>query len=107
VVVLGETGQNFGAGMSGGYAFVWDVKNNFASHCNPEMIDLEPVTATDRPLLISLLEKHAQYTGSSVAQYILQDFENALSRFVKVFPKDLKKALEQKEVLQANVPQLH
>lgn len=95
VVILGETGRNFGAGMSGGFAYVWDVKRNFTANCNLEMIDLEAVAESDKSLLISLLEKHVQYTGSTVAQYILNDFENALPGFVKVFPKDLKRVLEQ------------
>jgi glutamate synthase (NADPH/NADH) large chain len=95
VVILGATGRNFGAGMSGGFAFVWDVQSEFTHQCNLEMIDLDPVAQEDKALLHNLLQQHFAYTGSSIAQYILSDFEQACNRFVKVFPKELKKVMAQ------------
>ena len=97
VVILGKTGRNFGAGMSGGIAYIWDVQKNFKDQCNPEMIDLDPMSVDDASLLADLLEQHHQNTGSTVARFILDDFENQLENFVKVFPKDYKKVLQQKE----------
>lgn len=97
VVVLGETGRNFGAGMSGGVAFVYNASGSFASRCNTEMIDLDPVQAEDAPVLHDLITRHYAYTGSTVARFILDDFENQLGQFVKVFPKDYKKVLHARE----------
>lgn len=93
-VILGETGRNFGAGMSGGIAFVYDVKNNFANQCNPEMIDLDPLGEEDAAQLHDLITKHHAYTNSTVAKFILSDWENQLRHFVKVFPKEYKAALK-------------
>ncbi len=93
-VILGETGRNFGAGMSGGIAFVYDVKGTFAGQCNPEMIDLDPVGETDAAQLHDLITKHHAYTNSTVAKFILSDWENQLRHFVKVFPKEYKAALK-------------
>lgn len=93
-VILGETGRNFGAGMSGGIAFVYDVKGNFAAQCNPEMIDLDPVAEEDAAQLHDLITKHHAYTNSTVAKFILSDWENQLRHFVKVFPKEYKAALK-------------
>ncbi|WP_295126314.1 glutamate synthase large subunit [uncultured Chitinophaga sp.] len=93
-VILGETGRNFGAGMSGGIAFVYDLKGQFASRCNKEMIDLDPLDEADAAMLQDLLTKHHAYTNSTVAKFILKDLENQLSHFVKVFPKEYKAALK-------------
>ncbi|TAL48093.1 MAG: glutamate synthase subunit alpha, partial [Chitinophagaceae bacterium] len=98
VVILGETGRNFAAGMSGGLAYVYDVKGRFANRCNKEMVDLEPVNEEDAQLLKDMIAKHYAYTASTVARFVLDDFENQLKNFVKVFPKDYKKALVQKKV---------
>src|SRR5688572_13672905 len=95
VVVLGDTGRNFAAGMSGGIAYVYDVKGNFASKCNIEMVDLDPVSNDDVPELRSLIEDHFKYTGSTVAKFIIGDLDNQLKNFVKVFPKDYKKVLKE------------
>ena len=97
-VILGETGRNFAAGMSGGIAYVYDVQNKFASMCNMEMIDLDPLNDEDAQELHKMVEKHSQYTGSSVAQFVLSDFENQLKNFIKVFPKDYKKALKERKI---------
>jgi glutamate synthase (NADPH/NADH) large chain len=95
VVVLGDTGRNFAAGMSGGIAYVYDVKGSFPTLCNKEMVDLDPVGEEDLAELKSMIEKHLNFTNSSVARFVLDDFENQLKNFIKVFPKDYKKALEE------------
>jgi glutamate synthase (NADPH/NADH) large chain len=97
-VILGATGLNFAAGMSGGVAYVYDVQNRFQSLCNSEMVDLDPLDCDDSNALHQLIQKHFEYTGSTVAQFILKDFDNQLKNFIKVFPKDFKKALQQKKV---------
>jgi glutamate synthase (NADPH/NADH) large chain len=94
VVVLGDTGRNFAAGMSGGLAYVYDVKNKFADTCNQEMVDLDPISEEDAELLLQMITKHYNFTESTVAKFILDDFENQLKNFIKVFPKDYKKALQ-------------
>jgi glutamate synthase (NADPH/NADH) large chain len=96
VVVLGATGRNFAAGMSGGIAFIYDVKGQFASVCNTEMVDLDPLDAEDAQALNDMITRHYAYTGSTVARFVLDDFENQLKNFIKVFPKDYKKALQDK-----------
>ncbi len=96
VVILGDAGRNFAAGMSGGIAYVYDVKGKFADNCNLEMVDLDPVDNDDAVVLKQMIQKHFDTTGSSVAKFVLDDFENQLKNFVKVFPKDYKKALQQK-----------
>lgn len=93
VVVLGRTGRNFAAGMSGGIAYVYDLENNFTRNCNTEMVDLDPCNEDDKQLLLAILQQHQQYTGSTVAGFIANDIDNQLSFFVKVFPKDYKKVL--------------
>jgi glutamate synthase (NADPH/NADH) large chain len=93
VVVMGDTGRNFAAGMSGGIAYVFDVKGTFASLCNTEMVDLDEVTPSDSAELKSMIELHSHYTNSSVAQFILSDFDNQLKHFIKVFPRDYKRVL--------------
>ncbi len=97
-VILGETGRNFAAGMSGGIAYVYDVKGVFPGNCNKEMVDLDPVEDESATELRDMITEHYQYTGSTVAKFILDDFENQLKHFIKVFPKDFKKALETKGV---------
>jgi glutamate synthase (NADPH/NADH) large chain len=93
VVVLGDTGRNFAAGMSGGIAYIYDVKGGFPTLCNKEMVDLDPVAQEDVAELKEMIENHFKYTNSSVASFVLDDFENQLKNFIKVFPKDYKKAL--------------
>jgi glutamate synthase (NADPH/NADH) large chain len=92
-VILGETGRNFAAGMSGGIAYVYDVNGNFPGNCNKEMVDLDPVDDAGAQELKHMIMEHYRYTGSSVAKFILDDFENQLKHFVKVFPRDYKKVL--------------
>jgi len=96
VVVLGSTGRNFAAGMSGGIAYIYDVNGTFAGNCNTEMVDLDRCTEDDKAILTDLLGKHAATTGSTIARFILDDVENQLRHFVKVFPRDYKRVLEEK-----------
>ncbi|MFL9483366.1 glutamate synthase large subunit [Chitinophagaceae bacterium LWZ2-11] len=93
VVILGDTGRNFAAGMSGGIAYIYDVKGTFATNCNTEMVDLDPVAGEDIEVLRNMITKHFELTGSTVAKFVLNDLENQLKNFVKVFPKDYKKVL--------------
>jgi len=95
VVVLGATGRNFAAGMSGGFAYVLDVEGDFAKRCNTAMVDLEPVVAEteDEASLRRLIESHARYTGSRRAQEILEKWAQYRPRFIKVFPKEYRRAL--------------
>jgi glutamate synthase (NADPH/NADH) large chain len=93
VVILGKIGRNFGAGMSGGIAYVYDVFKDFHERCNPEMIDLDRCDEYDKAELCHLLQKHLEYTGSVTANFILGDLDNQIGNFVKVFPKEYKKAL--------------
>ena len=96
VVVLGHTGRNFAAGMSGGVAYVYDTVGDFGdARCNLEMVELEPVTeADDIAELRELLEKHIHYTDSEPAKRVLDRWSYTLTQFVKVMPTDYKKALE-------------
>ncbi len=94
VVILGKTGINFGAGMSGGYAYVLDQDQLFDTKCNLEMIDIEPIhNEKDEKELYRLIQNHVNYTGSKYAERILQDWTEMVTRFVKVMPIDYKKAL--------------
>jgi glutamate synthase (NADPH) large chain len=93
VVILGQVGRNFGAGMSGGIAYIWDTQKNFAEQCNMEMIDLDPMDESSAKELRAMLEQHFALTQSNIAEFILKDFDNQLVNFIKVFPKDYKKAL--------------
>ncbi len=94
VVVLGKTGRNFAAGMSGGVAYVYDPKNEFKLNCNPEMVELETLHEDeDVAQLEELLENHLEYTGSTLAAAILKDLDKAIDSFVKVMPKDYKRVL--------------
>jgi len=98
VVILGATGRNFAAGMSGGIAYIWDPKSEFSINCNPEMVDLDQMDeAGDIAELQDLIQKHADLTGSTVAQKILTNWESSLGEFVKVMPKDYKRVLEQRK----------
>ncbi len=93
VVVLGETGRNFGAGMSGGIAYVFDPTGDFASKVNYEMVELEQLTAEDRDFVKDTVTRHRQYTGSTVAAGILASWEVEVAKFRKVMPIDYKRVL--------------
>jgi glutamate synthase (NADPH) large chain len=92
VVILGTTGRNFAAGMSGGIAYVLDVNNDFAAKCNMEMVALETVDSdAENQALKALISEHLAATGSEVASELLQDWGNSVKRFVKVMPIDYKR----------------
>jgi len=108
VVVLGRTGRNFAAGMSGGIAYVLDEQGDFATvRCNREMVELEAVCAPDdKAELRELIEDHLRYTRSQRAGYVLEHWERLLPKFVKVMPVDYKRALqrlEQERILREQV----
>ncbi len=93
VVILGSTGRNFGAGMSGGIAYVLDESGDFETQVNSETIDLDPLDEADLERLQRLVRRHFQYTRSERADEVLRKWEDYAPRFVKVFPKDYKRAL--------------
>jgi glutamate synthase (NADPH/NADH) large chain/glutamate synthase (ferredoxin) len=98
VVVLGRTGRNFAAGMSGGVAFVLDEQGKFESRCNTGMVELEAVTlAEDKRLLHDLITKHFMYTGSRKAKQVLDDFDATVPKFMKVMPVDYKRVMEERK----------
>ena len=95
LVVLGPTGRNFAAGMSGGIAYVFDETGDFPSRCNQEMVDLEPVEdMEDAEELHGLVQHHLDYTGSANAKRILEDWNALLPKFVKVYPQDYRRVIE-------------
>jgi glutamate synthase domain-containing protein 2/glutamate synthase domain-containing protein 3 len=97
VVVIGPTGRNFAAGMSGGIAYVYDATGQFKDLCNLEMVELErPEKPDDAHTIRRLLENHVRYTGSTVAKAILDDFDKEIKWFVKVMPTDYRRVLEHK-----------
>ncbi|MCK5455853.1 MAG: hypothetical protein KAI45_01925, partial [Melioribacteraceae bacterium] len=90
-------GKNFAAGMSGGIAYVWDRSKTFRSLYNTEMVELFDVDLEDdQKELRSLIERHYQYTNSTVAKEILTNWEDNLSSFVKVYPNDYRRVVEAK-----------
>ena len=93
VVVLGPTGRNFAAGMSGGLAFVLDDGGDFASHCNTEMVDLMPLTDDDLAEVRELVERYERFTQSPLGREILDGWSERSRRFVKVFPRDYQRML--------------
>jgi glutamate synthase (NADPH/NADH) large chain/glutamate synthase (ferredoxin) len=98
VVVLGRTGRNFAAGMSGGVAFVLDEHEKFQSRCNLGMVELEKVsTVEDKKLLHEMITSHFMYTGSRKAKQVLDSWEATLPKFVKVMPVDYKRVLEERK----------
>jgi glutamate synthase (ferredoxin) len=95
VVVLGPTGRNFAAGMSGGVAYVLDRDRSFGRRCNREMVDLEPLEAVDDLQMVRrLIEQHVAYTGSTVGARALQHWDDTCRQIVKVMPRDYKRVLE-------------
>jgi glutamate synthase (NADPH/NADH) large chain len=93
VVVLGTTGRNFGAGMSGGIAYVWDPDGTFAGRLNDEMVDVDPLDDLDTSWLVTAIFRHQSETGSEVASRILSDWQYTVRQFVKVMPRDYKRVL--------------
>jgi glutamate synthase domain-containing protein 2/glutamate synthase domain-containing protein 1/glutamate synthase domain-containing protein 3 len=98
--IIGPTGHNFGAGMSGGIAWVFDPDDQLAARANTELIDLEPMTGApeeDREELLALVTEHLARTGSEVAAHLLADWEISLAQFVRVIPREYARALERRE----------
>jgi glutamate synthase (NADPH/NADH) large chain len=93
VVVLGPTGRNFAAGMSGGVAYVLDEEHTFAERCNRASVALEALGADDSELVHGLLERHAALTGSAVAKRLLRAWQQERERFIKVMPEEYRRAL--------------
>jgi len=110
VVVLGATGRNFAAGMSGGIAYVLDERGDFSRYCNASMVVLEPLVAeveqeaklarefwhkgeADESVARGLIERHARYTGSAQAKRVLERWSEYRAKFVKVFPNEYRRAL--------------
>ena len=95
VIVLGGSGKNFAAGMSGGIAYVLDEKGIFEGNCNTEMVDLESVDETEEKIwLRETIERHQQYTGSQRADNLLKNWDEVLAKFIKVMPIEYKAVLE-------------
>jgi glutamate synthase (NADPH/NADH) large chain len=97
VVVLGDTGRNFAAGMSGGVAYVWDVNKTFIKNCNMEMVMLDTLDAEDERLLSSMINEHQQVTKSNLASHVLSYWPTTFKQFIKVMPVDYKAVLEKRK----------
>lgn len=103
VAILGPTGRNFGAGMSGGIAYVIDPDGSFESNFNPaiaDLLDVEPGSEDDKSLKY-MIEKHLEYTGSKVAEKLLADWDNSVSQFKKVFPRDYARVLRERALAES------
>jgi glutamate synthase domain-containing protein 2/glutamate synthase domain-containing protein 1/glutamate synthase domain-containing protein 3 len=96
VVVLGPTGRNFAAGMSGGIAYVYDKRRNFEQRCNTELVDLGELSDDDAAEVQTLIKEHAARTGSLVARNVLASWDRVVERFVKVMPRDYQRVLAEK-----------
>ncbi|MCU0418566.1 MAG: glutamate synthase large subunit [Cyclobacteriaceae bacterium] len=106
VTVLGDTGRNFAAGMSGGIAYVWDVNKHFVKNCNMEMVLLDTLEPDDERYLREQILKHQQLTGSEVASHIISYWSTTLKNFIKVMPIDYKAALAKKPKALTEEPKL-
>ncbi|MFN2611939.1 MAG: glutamate synthase subunit alpha, partial [Solirubrobacterales bacterium] len=96
VVVLGHTGINFAAGMTGGIAYVYDPTGRLQEHCNQQLVDLDGLTGEDRETIGRLTREHSQRTSSAVAGRLLADWDESLKHFVKVIPRDYKRVMAQR-----------
>ena len=102
-MILGNTGRNFAAGMSGGIAYIYDPDNVFPAKCNMGMVGLDRVTdPAEVETLAGYVRAHLEHTGSTVAKELLGDWVGAISKFVKVMPHDYKRALETAAKEEAN-----
>ena len=95
VVILGATGRNFAAGMSGGVAYIFDERGDFATRCNTQMADIEPLDEEDRETIYQMIQKHADYTQSQKAAKLLTNWQEMAAKFVKVMPRDYKRVLQE------------
>lgn len=98
-LILGDTGRNFAAGMSGGIAWIYDLSGKFKENCNQEMVDLDPLETEDENEIIALLKRHINLTKSARATYILDNWASEKHRFIKVFPREYKNVLLKKMVV--------
>ena len=97
-VILGKTGRNFAAGMSGGIAYVLDVDGTFPALVNKEMVEIEDLSdPADQQTVLDLVRKHVEYTSSSRGRWVLDNWPVAASKFVKIMPSDYKAALKAME----------
>jgi len=94
VVVLGKTGRNFAAGMSGGVAYILNETDDFATRCNTQMVEIEPLDEEDCDIIHQMIQKHAAYTHSQKAARVLANWDAYISQFVKVMPRDYKRMVE-------------
>jgi glutamate synthase (NADPH/NADH) large chain len=102
VAILGPTGRNFAAGMSGGIAYIWDPSGQFATQCNMEMVALEQMEEdADMTELKHMIKNHKKYTGSTVAADMLENWQETVLQFVKVMPTDFKRVLQAREQVSA------
>jgi len=102
LVVLGETGRNFAAGMSGGIAYVFDPENKFPQRCNMGLVGLETIdTVEENETVYNYIKEHVEMTGSTVGQAMLEDWDNNVKKFVKVMPHDYKRVLQEREAAKA------
>ena len=101
VAVLGDTGRNFAAGMSGGIAFVYDEDGAFAGRCNTGMVDLKSMHREGIPELRAMLERHWDYTGSTLARGLLDDWDASVRKFVRVMPRDYARVLKERKTIEA------
>jgi glutamate synthase domain-containing protein 3 len=107
VVVIGPTGRNFAAGMSGGIAYVYDEDAALKDLCNKDMVSLEPPDKDeDIQFIRQMLENHVKYTDSPIAKGMLADWDGELRRFVKVMPNDYRRALEKRAEIEEQARKL-
>ncbi|GAB2265092.1 glutamate synthase [NADH] [Dionaea muscipula] len=103
VVVLGKTGRNFAAGMSGGIAYVLDMDGKFRTRCNADLVDLDKVEEEDDIVTLRMMiQQHQRHTNSQLAKQVLADFDHLLPNFIKVFPRDYKRVLASKKAEEAS-----
>jgi glutamate synthase (NADPH/NADH) large chain len=107
VIILGDTGRNFAAGMSGGIAYVWDVNNSFLKNCNLEMVLPDALDPDDEKFLHAMLLQHQKATRSDVAAHVLSYWPRAVKQFIKVMPVDYKAVLEKKKLLNQQLTTSH
>lgn len=99
VVVLGETGRNFAAGMSGGVAYVWNKAGDFDFYCNMEMVELSLIEdSAARKELLGLIRQHYHYTGSHLAGLMLEKFDKYVDEFIQIVPIEYKKVLQEEQM---------
>ena len=99
VVVLGKTGRNFGAGMSGGFAYVYDPESNFSKNLNPSMVELEALNeeSEEEEKCLEMIRKHYEYTGSKRAGFLIENWERESGNFLRVVPKEYKKLISREK----------